>query len=83
MRKPRNEKTLENQEFPGFLKWQNAPQGVEETANSHGKTTISQLGGVAGGVIFSDLMELADLWPKLSIETRSAFLAIARSATKH
>jgi hypothetical protein len=58
------------------------PQGVEEIANSHGKTTISQLGGVAGGVISPELMELIALWPNIPSETRTAFLAIARNALK-
>jgi hypothetical protein len=72
---------LDSAGFPGISSIM-PPQGPEEIANSRGKPTLPQDGGVAGGVICPELMELIALWRNIPPETRTAFLAIARSALK-
>ena len=79
-RKP-NEKAEEPQETLWDIA--NAPQELEKTAKTLGKTRSRQVVGVAGGVIPSDLAELVELWPNLSVEVRNACLELARAGVAH
>ena len=60
------------------------PQGLEKTAKTLGNTANPKVGGVAGGVIPSDLAELIELWPMLTKTVRKQCLELARgSKPKH
>jgi hypothetical protein len=55
-------------------------EGVDDTANSPGKTPRSQIGGAKSGAVpeemCPELAKIISAWPKLSEATRRALLGL-------